>query len=141
MHLWDTGGEERFRGMAPLYYRDTNVAVLKPIETVSTFNQKWSDHQPYQASLLLDNDCFVYDQIYDTLYVGKEEIHTKMLVPDSVSQTKQTILSIKEVEDESGKHIFTKQNFLKDSVTFTRSYDFNVVNGKIKSIRYLGIFD
>jgi spore maturation protein SpmA len=120
---------------------DTNVAVLKPIETVSTFNQKWSDHQPYQASLLLDNDCFVYDQIYDTLYVGKEEIHTKMLVPDSVSQTKQTILSIKEVEDESGKHIFTKQNFLKDSVTFTRSYDFNVVNGKIKSIRYLGIFD
>jgi len=28
MHLWDTGGEERFRGMAPLYYRDTNVAVL-----------------------------------------------------------------------------------------------------------------
>jgi hypothetical protein len=91
--------------------------------------------------MLLDSTCFMYDQIYDTLYVGKEEIHAKMLVPDSISQTKQTIISIKEIEDESGKHIFTKQNFLKDSVTFTRSYDFNVVNGKIKSIRYLGIFD
>ena len=28
MHLWDTGGEERFRAMAPLYYRDANAAVL-----------------------------------------------------------------------------------------------------------------
>ncbi len=28
MHLWDTGGEERFRAMAPLYYRDANAAIL-----------------------------------------------------------------------------------------------------------------
>lgn len=28
LHLWDTGGEERFRAMAPLYYRDANAAVL-----------------------------------------------------------------------------------------------------------------
>eukprot|EP01017_Pseudomicrothorax_dubius_P020588 TRINITY_DN2240_c0_g1_i2.p1 TRINITY_DN2240_c0_g1~~TRINITY_DN2240_c0_g1_i2.p1 ORF type:complete len:195 (+),score=33.74 TRINITY_DN2240_c0_g1_i2:113-697(+) len=28
LHLWDTGGEERFRAMAPLYYRDASVAIL-----------------------------------------------------------------------------------------------------------------
>lgn len=28
LHLWDTGGEERFKAMAPLYYRDANVAIL-----------------------------------------------------------------------------------------------------------------
>eukprot|EP01017_Pseudomicrothorax_dubius_P002623 TRINITY_DN10159_c0_g1_i1.p1 TRINITY_DN10159_c0_g1~~TRINITY_DN10159_c0_g1_i1.p1 ORF type:complete len:227 (-),score=60.32 TRINITY_DN10159_c0_g1_i1:117-737(-) len=28
MHFWDTGGEERFRAMAPLYYRDATVAIL-----------------------------------------------------------------------------------------------------------------
>ena len=28
LHLWDTGGEERFRAMTPLYYRDANAAIL-----------------------------------------------------------------------------------------------------------------
>mmetsp|Transcript_36995 Transcript_36995/g.43214 ORF Transcript_36995/g.43214 Transcript_36995/m.43214 type:complete len:198 (+) Transcript_36995:32-625(+) len=27
-HLWDTGGEERFRAMTPLYYRDASAAIL-----------------------------------------------------------------------------------------------------------------
>ena len=27
-HLWDTAGEERFRAMSPLYYRDANATVL-----------------------------------------------------------------------------------------------------------------
>jgi small GTP-binding protein len=28
LHLWDTSGEERFRAMAPLYYRDANAVVM-----------------------------------------------------------------------------------------------------------------
>ncbi len=28
VHLWDTGGAERFRSMAPLYYRDALGALL-----------------------------------------------------------------------------------------------------------------
>ena len=28
MHLWDTGGEERYRAMVPLYYRDSQAAIL-----------------------------------------------------------------------------------------------------------------
>ena len=28
IHLWDTGGAERFRAMAPLYYRDAVGALL-----------------------------------------------------------------------------------------------------------------
>ena len=28
IHLWDTGGAERFRAMAPLYYRDALGALL-----------------------------------------------------------------------------------------------------------------
>ncbi|KRX03316.1 P-loop containing nucleoside triphosphate hydrolase [Pseudocohnilembus persalinus] len=28
LHLWDTGGEERFKAMAPLYYRDADAAIL-----------------------------------------------------------------------------------------------------------------
>jgi len=37
--MWDTGGEERFRAMAPLYYRDANAAVLVyDIKDVKTFD-------------------------------------------------------------------------------------------------------
>ena len=28
LHLWDTGGQERFRSMTNLYYRDANAAIL-----------------------------------------------------------------------------------------------------------------
>lgn len=28
MHIWDTGGEERYRAMVPLYYRDAQAALL-----------------------------------------------------------------------------------------------------------------
>lgn len=28
LHLWDTSGEERFRAMAPLYYRDAKAMIV-----------------------------------------------------------------------------------------------------------------
>jgi len=28
LHIWDTGGQERFRSMANLYYRDASAAIL-----------------------------------------------------------------------------------------------------------------
>jgi small GTP-binding protein len=28
LHIWDTGGQERFRSMANLYYRDANAAII-----------------------------------------------------------------------------------------------------------------
>ena len=28
LHIWDTGGQERFRAMAPLYYRDALGALI-----------------------------------------------------------------------------------------------------------------
>ncbi|PCJ22677.1 MAG: hypothetical protein COA94_08925 [Rickettsiales bacterium] len=28
MHVWDTGGSERFRAMTKLYYRDADAAMI-----------------------------------------------------------------------------------------------------------------
>ena len=28
LHIWDTGGAEKFRALQPLYYREAKVAIL-----------------------------------------------------------------------------------------------------------------
>lgn len=124
-----------------MFFGNSNVTYKTPVETVQEFTTHWSENQPTKASHLLDSTCFVYDEIYDTLYSNRNEIYTQMLVPDSAELVKMNTLSIKKISDSTGDHIYSKHEFISDSVTFLRSYDFKVVNGKIKSIRYLGIFD
>ena len=115
--------------------------LLKPYETVSQFTQSWSDNKPTMAAGFLDDDCFIYDDVYDTLYSDKKMIVDNLLIRDSITQTKRSIISINEIENETGEHIFSKIQVIRDSTTLNQSFDFKVVNGKIKSIRYLGIFD
>jgi len=124
-----------------MWFGNDDTIYQKPVETVQSFTTSWSENKPSLAITSLDDECFVYDQIYDTLYSGRAEIKEQWLVPDSIQNVQQKLISLKEIEDETGKHVFTKHHLTKDSVTFSRSYDFNVVNGKIKSIRYLGIFE
>jgi len=51
-HVWDTGGQERFRSMASLYYRDAHAAIL----TYDVTNEKsldsldfWIDELKYRC--------------------------------------------------------------------------------------------
>ncbi len=51
-HIWDTGGQERFRSMANLYYRDASAAIL----TYDITNEKsfeslsfWVDELKYKC--------------------------------------------------------------------------------------------
>jgi Ras-related protein Rab-5C len=59
LHLWDTGGEERFRSMASLYYRDADAVVLTyDITDMVTFKSidywlKELDSKIQQDSLVL----------------------------------------------------------------------------------------
>ncbi|MBK7128629.1 MAG: spore maturation protein [Crocinitomicaceae bacterium] len=110
-----------------------------PIETVQAFNHAWENHQPSTAAPFIDENCFVIDNAYDTIYSGPQEIIERMLAPDSSNNTLIQTIHLNELEEDDQEHIFTKYNFSKDSVTFTEAYDFTVANGKIKSIRFLGI--
>jgi small GTP-binding protein len=39
LHLWDTSGEERFKSMAALYYRDANAIILVyDVTDIRSFN-------------------------------------------------------------------------------------------------------
>ncbi len=58
LHIWDTGGEERFRSMASLYYKDAVAAIL--VYDVS--NQESFDSLNYWINELntkIDNENFV----------------------------------------------------------------------------------
>lgn len=72
LHLWDTGGEERFKAMAPLYYRDANVAILvydvkekKSFEGINFWLKELND-KVRQDGLVLGlagNKCDVEDNL------------------------------------------------------------------------------
>ncbi|MBI3135206.1 MAG: spore maturation protein [Bacteroidetes bacterium] len=128
--------------VANMWFGDSTADYKTPVETVQSFTTNWSENKPTAAAAYLDSTCFVYDEIYDTLYTSRNEILNEWLIPDSLQQSHHQFTGIKEITDLSGDHLFGKcKTIAGDSVTFSRSYDFNVVNGKIKSIRYLGIFD
>lgn len=110
-----------------------------PVETVQAFNQAWENHQPSAAAPLIDENCFVIDNAFDTICSGPKEIIDLMLAPDSCNNTAVETVHLNELKENDQQHIYTKYNFSKDSVTFTEAYDFIVANGKIKSIRFLGI--
>mmetsp|Transcript_34709 Transcript_34709/g.39321 ORF Transcript_34709/g.39321 Transcript_34709/m.39321 type:complete len:205 (-) Transcript_34709:134-748(-) len=39
LHIWDTGGEERFKALAPLYYRDAKAAIITyDVTAMDTFD-------------------------------------------------------------------------------------------------------
>lgn len=68
LHIWDTGGQERFRSMANLYYRDASAAILtydvtneKSFESLSYWVEelKYKCDQDQLVLCLAGNKCEV----------------------------------------------------------------------------------
>lgn len=66
LHIWDTGGQERFRSMASLYYRDAVAAILtydttclKSFESISFWIQELNKkaNQENMVLCLAGNKC------------------------------------------------------------------------------------
>ena len=70
LHIWDTSGQERFRAMTNLYYRDAQVAILTyDITNESSFTSIdfWIEELKYKVEnenmilCLVGNKCDVSD--------------------------------------------------------------------------------
>ena len=70
LHIWDTSGQERFRAMTNLYYRDAQVAILTyDITSESSFTgiEFWIEELKYKVEnenmilCLVGNKCDVND--------------------------------------------------------------------------------
>jgi len=123
-----------------MWFGNDQTTYVPPMETMNEFNEHWRNNLPHEAGKKLDENCFMIDDAFDTIYANKNEIVNQMLVPDSIDRVKQELLQIHETEEENIKHVISKYKFERDSVTFIRAMDFTVINGKIKSIRYIGVF-
>lgn len=123
-----------------MWFGNDQTTYVPPMQTMNEFNTYWQNHQPHLASQNLDEQCYMIDDAYDTIYSNKNEILNQMLVPDSIHQVKQELLQTHEEEVDNVKHFINKYKLQSDSVTFIRAMDFTVINGKIKSIRYIGVF-
>lgn len=58
LHFWDTSGQERFRSLVPLYYKDTHVALL--VYDVSNPN---IENVEYWINEYLNSNKTLYDNI------------------------------------------------------------------------------
>ncbi|CDJ57602.1 GTP-binding protein, putative [Eimeria maxima] len=64
LHIWDTGGQERFRAMAPLYYRDAAGAVVvydvtapSSLEAVKFWTKELRQHLGSCCIVVAANKC------------------------------------------------------------------------------------
>jgi spore maturation protein SpmA len=124
-----------------IWFGDSSSTHLKPKETVIAFTGAWSENKPSVSAQYLHEDCYIYDEAYDTAYATKQSILNDLLIPDSVNHVNRSIVSVTETRVENMKIIYTKMKVTRDSLFSTEAYEYVAINGKIKAIRYLGIYN
>ena len=78
LHIWDTSGQERFRTMTKLYYKDAQVAIL----TYDVTNEQSLDNLDYWLNEL--NDKVEVENMLLCLAGNKNDVEaTKKTVPTS----------------------------------------------------------
>lgn len=122
-----------------MWFGSETTNHITPIETVSKFSDHWSKNQPVAAANFMKEDCFVIDIAEDTLFTNRNDIVSNWLTADSVNHVKIKSLNHHEYEEENVKHVVSKYEIERDSVTFLEAYDFTVVNGKITAAKLLGL--
>ena len=127
--------------VAYIWFGDSTSTNLKPKDAVMAFTNAWTENKPSVSSQYLHEDCYLYDEAYDTAYFNKQEILTKMLIADSVNQVNRTVISLKETKLDNAKIIYSKMKVERDSIIRTEAYEYKAINGKIKSIAFIGIFE
>jgi small GTP-binding protein len=64
LHIWDTGGQEKFKSVAPLYYKDAHAALIvygiddeSTFQAVDTWTQQLDEHgnMPRMVKFLIGN--------------------------------------------------------------------------------------
>ena len=127
--------------VAYIWFGDSTSTNLKPKETVIAFTNGWTTNKPSVATPYLDDDCYFYDQAYDTLYSNKQQIVQELLLPDSANNVMRRVIKLTEIKEDDVKITYAKMAVGQDSLARIETYAMKALNGKIKSIRYLGIFD
>ncbi len=139
--LADLGGVIAGIFVAYMFFGNS-VNGLTKIQTVEQFSAAWEINSPTQASNFLDKDVYVFDQAMDTVCHSKKEFMEKILIPDSMNLNTVESNLIQEVETiiEGQGSILYKTTHIDQDTTY-RNYRLRVVNGKIKSMEYLGYFN
>ena len=114
---------------------------LSPNETITKFTTEWQRNHPTVAAQYLDDDCFMTDEINDTIFSTKKQITNELLIADSLNNAQRSVIKIVETNDAIGSHIFVKMETTSDSLKHFTTSEYFIINGKIKSIQLKEIYN
>jgi len=122
--------------IAYLFFGDVDEKERISSESIVTeFTKNWNTQNFDDNRSFLNDDCFVYDQAYDTIAVNKDEVIDNFLSPKSNRKNGFEIKSIKQVGDYPNESIILK--IVGEQIDV---YSFSFEKNRIKSIEYFGNF-
>ncbi len=107
--------------------------TLTDEQTIEQFAMSWEKNKVSESSNYIADDIFVYNQSYDTLVKNKKDFIKKVLISDSLLNTKKEVLLTKKIDKGYLLKMKDKESLKYDS----QNYLLQVKNGKITSVEFL----
>lgn len=134
--LADFGGIIAGIVIASVWFGSDTDQKLGVYGTAQEFAVVWENNDHEAMMDLMDDQCVLVDQAYDTLYTNDEDIVTNYFNLDYESSGGITVEKISQVEDQ----IFVKTAGITHSIISKKSYEFTISKDQITTIKYLGDF-
>lgn len=129
--LADLGGVIAAIVIASLFFNN-NTTGLTPVQISTAITENWANNTPENNTSYLNENCVVYDQAFDTLYINREQVLTEFYTAYPITTT----ATIKQISEAPNAVTVCKLNTNSGKKTFEYRFE----KGKIKAIKYLGNF-
>lgn len=133
--------------IATMWFGESVDEPFDPVETIEEFAFAWEMDDKEQMLSMMDEECILIDQAFDTLYKNSEDIVTNHLEGYYAYEAEGNVLvettSVIQPEDEvenPNEYIYLKMHFDYPEKVERVTYEIQLKDEKIVRMKYLGEF-